>query len=245
MAGSAANAAVIAKQNFNGLDASATFTNDQVTSGSQLTNASSFNVGGPSLDFTTTWVDTHSTGTGPRVGGESGDFIGVNSFDGPNAPDVGSDGTSVSSNFNYAFNDGDGRLDLMFEMVDVSGFSSNFLSLDYWIADTGYESTDLFVISLSGGLTSSVLLSLGEPELEAQSPDDAGDAAEWNNLTNDIDAPGLGSILTLTVSADTNASVENLFVDNVVFRGNAAGVPIPATLALIGLGLFGVRLARH
>jgi hypothetical protein len=245
MAGSAANATVIAEQNFNALDDTATFTNDQVASGSQLTNASSFNVGGPGLDFNTTWIDTRSNGAGPRVGSESGDFIGVNSFGGPNAPDVGSDGAAVNSNFNFEFNDGDGRLDLVFETVDVSGFSSNFLSLDYWIADTGFESTDSFVVSLSDGFSSSVVMSLGEPELEAQSPGDAGNASEWNSLTVDIDALGLGSMLTLTVSVDTNAGAENIFVDNIVFRGAATAVPVPATLALLGLGLLGLRLARR
>ena len=220
----------IASQNFNSLTDGNAFTTDQLASGAQLTNLGSLNTDSSNgLTFATFWTDTRGVGSGPVTpSSDSSDFIGVNSFTGGNSPDVAADGTSVSSGVehNFEFNDGDGRLDLVFEAVDVSGEIDRILSFDYWIADTTYESDDGFFFTLSDGTNSQTFLNFGETELEANSSADDG-SANWNSITVDlddlIDNQGFGETLTLTVSVDTNASSENIFVDNILFAGDADG----------------------
>jgi len=219
----------IASQDFNLLDSSGTFTTDSFPVGSTealLTNDSASNVGGPGLDFQTFWSDTRGN-EGPLSGSESGDFIGVNSFAGSNAPDVSADGTPVAagSEQNFEFNDGDGRLDLVFEPVDISGFSNRILSFDYWINSTGYESSDRFSAVLSDGTTEVSLFDFGEVELEGNSAADDG-TANWTPFTVDLEpliTSGLGETLTLTISVDTNAGSENIFIDNVAFLSDVPG----------------------
>lgn len=220
------NAAVIADQNFNDLISGNTFTSDQVESGGALTNAGAINVEGAGLDFATYWFDTRDEVTGPSVGTESGDFIGVNDFTGSNAPGVSDAGVAVATGVehNFQFNDADGRLDLVFEAVDVSNFENRTLTLNYWLADTGYESDDFFIVSLSDGDTSVELYNISEVDLEALSTGDNAEAGEWNTLSVDLEdvisTNSLGSNLTLTVSADTNSGSENIFVDDIEFAGD-------------------------
>lgn len=231
-----AEGAVIASQNFNSLSDGGTVTTDMLTSGSSLTNSGSQNAN-PALGmtFNTTWVDTRGNGTGPvTASADTSDFIGVNSFSGSNAPNNSPTGTPVASGseHNFEFNDGDGRLDLTFDPVDTTGFTSRELDLAYWVAPTGFESDDSLVITLSDGITTETLLSLGEVGLEA-----VGGGAEgpWVLLNVDIDALGLGPMLTLVVSVDNNSGSENIFVDDI----QISGVPEPSTLVLIGLGGLG------
>lgn len=210
----------IASQDFNALTGS-TFTTDSLPSGGQLTNTGSFNVGGAGLGFQTFWFDTRGEGTGPVTpSNDSSDFIGVNTFSGSNAPNVAPDGTPVSSSErNFEFNDGDGRLDLVFEALNISGFSDRALRFNYWINSTGYESDDAFFFTLSDGTNSQTFLNFGEPELESNaSPDDGN--ANWKTATINLDdliSGGFGETLTLTISVDTNAGDENIFVDNIEF----------------------------
>ena len=220
----------IASQNFNSLVDGNTFTTDQLASGAQLTHLGSLNNDSSNgLTFSTFWFDTRGEGSGPVTpSSDSSDFIGVNSFTGGNAPDVAADSTSVSSGVehNFEFNDGDGRLDLVFEPVDVTGEIDRILSFDYWIADTSYESDDAFFFTLSDGTNSQTFLNFGETELETNASADDG-SANWNSVTVDlddlIDNQGFGETLTLTVSVDTNATAENIFVDNILFAGDADG----------------------
>jgi hypothetical protein len=225
----------VATQDFDALSDAGTLTTDSLPSGVQLTNAGSRNIGGPGLDFSTTWFDTRGEGTGPvTTVGDSSDFIGVNSFTGSNAPDVAPGGAPVASGVehNFEFNDGDGALVLRFESVDVSGLSNRYLSLNYWIAPTGYEADDALTISVSNGGLGIVLLGYGETELEANvSADDGTD--NWKTLEVDLDAllasSGLDpSNLILSIAADTNASVENIFVDNVSFETRVPSVIVDA-----------------
>lgn len=244
LSGVASAQVVIAGQNFNALDDSQTFNNDVFAMGSSnnlLTNAGANNVGGPGIDFQTFWTDTRGN-SGPLDGTESGDFIGVNSFAGNNAPDVGFNGTPVASGVehNFQFNDGDGRLDLVFEAVDTTGFTSRTVDVKYWInGGTGFEDDDSFVITLSDGVSTVTALSLvGEVALESAASADDG-SNNWQSLSFDLDAAGLGPVVTLTISADTNSSSENIFLDNIGFKG----VPTPGVAGLLGLG--GLLAARR
>jgi len=220
----------IASQDFDTLSDAGAETTDQNPDGSFLTNSGSFNTGvGFGLQFRSTWFDTRGVtdGLGPvTTSSDTSDFIGVNSFAGSNSPDVTSGGTAYASGsqHNFEFNDTDGRIDLVFEPVDLSGFINRTLNLDYWIADTGFESDDSLTVTLSDGTTSVTLLDLGEVELEAQSPGDAGMTTEWNILGVNLDMVladnSMNETVFLTVSVDTNSGSENIFIDNVSFDGD-------------------------
>lgn len=245
-AGSVALADTIGSQNFNALDSTGSTTLDEVTNGTLLTNAGSKNIGGAGLDFTTRWFATRpSNTTGPRtpaLDGDSSDFIGVNSFSGANNPNLGPTGVAVAAGIehNFEFNDGDGRLDLVFETVNVASYTGVTLGLKYWINNTTYESDDFFTVKLSDGLGTATVLNYGELDLEGNvSPDDGTN--NWKMLLVNVSALGLGNNLTLTVSVDTNASTENVFVDDVLFSGTP--VPEPTSLALLALG--GLIAARR
>lgn len=214
---------IVAEQDFNALSSDGTFTNDDVTNGSPLTNASSFNQGGDGLDFETFWFDTRGITDGPVDGTESGDFIGVNSFSGNNSPDVGIDGTAVQSGVeqNFEFNDADGRLDLVFEEVDLSGLTGRVLSFDYWVADTGFEETDSFSVFLADDNASVEVFALTGTELDELVKGDNGEASEWYSVTVDLDdiisTNSLSESLVMTVSVDNDSGSENIFIDNVLF----------------------------
>ena len=90
-----ASAGTVAEQTFNDLSGSA-YTTDSVKSGGRLGNGGAFNDGGPGLDFETFWIDTRGVGAGPVApGNDADDYVGVNSFGGGGAPNVGPDGTPV------------------------------------------------------------------------------------------------------------------------------------------------------
>ncbi len=249
VAGLAASALAddIAVQNFNVLDDTGTQTFDSLPAGSQLTNFGSANVGGPGMDFATFWgADTRGIGTGPvEIGNDTSDFIGANSFSGSNSPDVGPGGTAVGTGVeqNFEFNDGDGRLDLVFEPVDTDGFTDRALSFNYWINDTSWETDDFFSASISDGVNNVTLFVWGDTDLDANvSADDGTD--NWGLHSFDLeDLISNGRLaadgLILTISVDNSSSSENMFVDNVAFTG----IPAPSSVALLGLG--GLVAARR
>ena len=219
-------AGVIAEQTFNELSGSA-YTTDSLKSGGRLTNGGAFSEGGPGLGFSTFWFDTRGEGAGPVVpGGDADDYVGVNTFGGGGAPNVGPNGTPVGDGErNFEFNDGDGRLELTFTPVDVNSFENRVFSLDYWINSTDYEADDAFTVTLSDGDESASVLEFGESELEENaSADDRG--IGWRELRVELEPlfeNGLGETLTLTVAVDTNSGAENIFVDNVRFAHGAQG----------------------
>ena len=214
------SAGVIAEQTFNDLTGSA-YTTDSLESGGRLGNGGAFNDGGPGLGFETFWFDTRGVGAGPVVpGDEVDDYVGVNTFGGGGAPNVGPEGTPVGeAERNFEFNDGDGRLELVFDPVDVSGFQTRVFGLDYWINSTSYEADDAFTVTLSDGNETVSVLEFGGSDLEANaSADDRG--IGWRALRVDLEpllSDGLEETITLTVGVDTNSGAENVFVDNVRF----------------------------
>jgi len=161
---------------------------------------------GGELGFTTSFTDTRSTGeSGPVVGSESGDFIGVTNFTG----DVGSftDGTK-----GYQWNDTDGAVTLSLDSVDTTGFTSLNLNFDLFTANTGFESTDSFDVSVN----STSVLNLDDSALE--SPTYSG---VWKSESLDISSFD-GQTIDVAFTGDTNSVAENFYLDNVVITGTAA-----------------------
>jgi len=222
----------ISTQDFNDLS-TGTYTTDSLPDGSQLTNSGSYNIGGPGIDFRTYWFDTRGETNGPVTTNESSDYIGVNDYTGGGAPNVAPDGTLVGAGeHNFQFNDGDGRLDLVFDAVDISGYINRQLLLSYWINDTGYESDDTFSVTLTDGTNSQSYLNYGETELEANASADDG-TANWNSLVVDLEAlidAGFSEVLTLTISVDTNSGSENIFVDDIAFVGAVPSTNVNKTV---------------
>ncbi|WP_133469906.1 ExeM/NucH family extracellular endonuclease [Paraglaciecola marina] len=217
---------IIAEQNFNGLSSDGTYTTEAVTDGTALSNTGAFNIGGDDLDFQTYWFDSRSVGDGPidtSEGSDGSDFIGVNSYNATNSPDVSAAGVPIADGIehNFEFNDTDGRLDVVFEEVDVSGYENRQLTINYWINEDTFESDDFFTVSISDGTSNIELYSVSETVLQNLSNGDAGVASEWQTLTVDLDdlisTNSLGETLTLTVSADINSGNENIFFDDVLF----------------------------
>lgn len=220
-------------QNFNLLSDAGTFTNQSAADGILGNSGSQSADGTKGLTFATYWSATRSGEiVGPvTAANDTSDFIGVNSFAGSNAPDVAPGGASVASGteHNFEFNDGDGRLELRFDPVNLSGLSSPAIKLRYWITDTGYESDDRFEVVLTDGTASESLLSYSEPELEANASADNG-SDNWGFLSADIPATLDLTQLQLVVAVDTNAAAENIFVDNIVFDNGGLPPPPPTPL---------------
>lgn len=250
----------ILNQDFNDLSGAglSTFNTDQFgvgTSDNPLTNtAASYDgatpIVGAGTPFVTLWTDTEGD-VGPRDDdGEGGDFIGVNFFSGASAPNVDAAGDAVvAGNGNFEFNDADGRLDLVFDNIDASSVEGVQLMFDLWVNDTGFESTDSLVVTVSDGVNSATVLDFGEAELEgANVIGDTGDFAEWNNILFDVSGAGVtGDTLSVIFSVQTNSGAENIFVDNIMLVGtradNGGAVPEPTTLGLLGLA--GLALSRR
>jgi hypothetical protein len=215
-----AGAQVLGAQDFDSLTDGNT-TTEQLPDGSTLGGAATMNaVPANGMTFVSVWNDTRGEGMGPVTASDTSDFIGVNSFGGAGSPNVAADGTPVASGseHNYQVNDADGRLDVVFDPIDLSGFSAIRFSMSYWINSTGYESGDLLRVTLGDGTTTATLLSLTEPGLEQEaSPDDG--TANWRTLDVDVLALGLTDLtnVSLVVSVDVNAADENIFFDDVLF----------------------------
>lgn len=247
--------AMIAMQDFDSLDSSGTTNSDNfpaTTVDAALTNIGAAftgpgdanHPGGVGMSFATTWSDS-SGDNGPIDPPDSSDFVGVSSFTGGDAPNVAPDGTPVASGseHNFEFNDADGLLKLVFDPIDVSQYTDLGLSLDYWINDTSYENSDRLVVAVSDGVDTQILLNLDADDLEANGSADDG-TANWHSLSKAISLTG--DMLTLTIAVDNNAGTENIFVDNVAFKGTrAAEVPEPASATLLAIGAVALLRRRR
>jgi len=248
-----ASADFIAGQTFDGLNDTATETFERVPSNTELTSGSSHDANpAAGIPFSTFWVNSRGYLEGPVLSiSDPSDFIGINSDGGLNAPNINPFGVGVQSKIeqNFIFNDGDGRYELVFEPVDLSGFTNQEVSFYYWINNTSYENTDFFTVTLTDGLNTMDVLSFTNIELEANRSDDDG-TPNWNLFTADV-----GNLITnfgwdetqiqLIIKADTNSNEENIFVDEILFSGDTilvsdfgdAPAPFPGAEHTGGSGL--------
>ncbi|MCI0684044.1 MAG: hypothetical protein L0Y71_18195 [Gemmataceae bacterium] len=240
--------AVIAEQNFD-LVGSAPATNpttttDSLPNGGMLTNfgaspdplAPPANSGVPftgTLLYESFWFDTRGVTNGPvtNVDGDTSDFIGANSFAGANAPNQNPNGASFGfvsggvGQYNYEFSDSDGRIDIVFNPVDTTGFTGRTVSFAYWVnglGTTAYEGLDSLSATVTDGTNSATIINLNAAGLEAAKTTDET-ASGWHVASFAV-PDGWGSSLSLTISGDTDEADENIFIEDVVF-----GREIPGT----------------
>lgn len=151
----------------------------------------------------------------PDVGLTDGDTVGV------------TDRTSVVSAYpdglqGYEMSDCDGNFILEFDPVDLTGISNPTVSIDFFIAETGYEgdgtenesSSDrlrIYIKELSQGIETDVLNTTGSDI------NDLSIEGAWLTATVNLAS---GSEVQLVIEARTNAGVEAFFFDNILFNGN-------------------------
>lgn len=196
--------------------ASTSFEND-------MTGAQYIDTGDPSMDHdlvnntgqanvdSTTLVDlgfdAKYVNTRNSVGLTDGDWVGVTSFTGTVVSYT--DGTQ-----GYQISDPDGRMDLFFDSVDISGQGDVTVELDYFLQDTSYESTDSIRIYVDVDGTQTDLLNLSGDALEG--------FGAWNTLTAVVN----GNSAFLGVEFDSNSGSEAVYLDRVSFY--VAAIPEPS-----------------
>ncbi len=164
------------------------------------------------LGYSATFTDTR-TGTSGAVGTSDGDTIGVvtnSAFDFNVDGVVFTDGAQA-----YAFGDTDGAIALTFDTVDLSSFENVSLSLDYFVRNAMYETSngasDSFKITAVTDQGDFELLDLDPVELTAFTDGVA---------TINFEVPASVTSLQLVVEVDTNADLEEMAIDNLVIEGD-------------------------
>lgn len=138
------------------------------------------------------------------VGLTDGDFVGVGNYSG----DVGA---FTSGDQGYELSDTDGQMILTFETIDTSGAGEVNVSLDVFLADTGWEEGDVAQVGIDtdgDGVIDIALL-----DTTGQDIDDLGIEGAWMSLSTTLDADV--DEATLIVSLDSNSSSEYLYLDTV------------------------------
>ncbi|MCH2143170.1 MAG: hypothetical protein MK077_09260 [Phycisphaerales bacterium] len=164
-----------------------------------------------------TWSSWYTSNGG--VGLTDGDWVGVTSY-------TGSTGGFTDGDQAFQWTDVDGEVDMIFDAVA----GATTITLDLFILSTGYEgSNPVDFLSVSAGSWDGGLYIEG---------DDLEGYGYWMQLT----LTG-SSDAELVISLSNNSGSEGIYIDNIVWSGDA--IPAPGALALLGLaGLAGRRRRR-
>ena len=177
--------------------------------GDDITIVDSTDASAGLLGFDATWVNTRGD-----AGLSDGDFVGVTDFTGT----VGSftDGTQ-----GYQISDPDGLYRLSFDAVDLTDVGAVTVSLDYFLQETGWETSDLLKIFVVTDQGTQTLL-----DTAGQDIDDLGIEGAWNTLSVDLGADITSA--QLVVEFDSNSASEAVYLDNIAIADTVA----PAGAAL-------------
>ena len=174
----------------------------------------------PNVDYTTTGGEIgfdarYEPYDTPGDGLTDGDFVGVTDF-APTGDDPYTDGDQ-----GYQISDTDGNYILEFDQVDLTGVTDPTFSIDYFIAETGYEGDGtlnesgsdrlrIYIKDLTNGTEIDVLDTTGSDinDLAIEGSWITGTAVVLPNTT-----------IQLVIEARVNASAEAFFFDNVQVGG--------------------------
>ncbi|MEM8962212.1 MAG: IPTL-CTERM sorting domain-containing protein [Acidobacteriota bacterium] len=160
---------------------------------------------GGELGFTSFYFNTRNS-----TGLTDGDFVGPTAFTG----DVGAftDGTQ-----GFQIQDADGKMTVTLDTVDLTGFTSPSVSLDYFVVSTNWESDDLarIWVEIDGGTEIDILNTTGSDI------DDLMIEGSWELGTANLTG---ATMATLRFELDSNAAAESIYIDNIMFLGTPAVV---------------------
>lgn len=188
-------------------------------------------IGGSEIGFTSSFTPNADTGTAGLAGGQE---LGI----------------STQADDNGGFTDGlqgykaeniDGLLTVTFDPVGVATYATSYVSLDIWVADTGWEDDNGNGPNGGDGLRiynvfedNSIMDFVNTFGLD---PDDVWDTpgapveGEWVTLTQSISGRSTSS---LVVEFQSDKGKEEVYIDNVRYL---APEPSTAFFSLLGLGL--------
>ncbi len=165
---------------------------------------------GGELGFSSYYYNTRND-----VGLTDGDYVGVTSY-------TGTVGSFPDGSQGFEFSDCDGKMTTTFDEVDLSGHSNAYISLEYFVQETGWESDDYIRIwvVVDGGTEIDLLNTSGSDI------DDLGIEGAWDTL--EIAISGY-TTATLKVELESNSSSEALYIDNIVFSEQPVSAIEPAS----------------
>lgn len=155
------------------------------------------------------------------VGLTDGDFVGVT-----NNP--GAAGSFPHGSQGFVMQDTDGIMITTLDVVNLTGYTNPTVSLDLFINDTGWETSDVVRawVTVDGGIEIDLINTTG------QDIDDLSLEDSWMNLQ-----VGLAGYTTaqLSFELESNSTDETIWIDNIEFEGSP--VPVPGAFWLLGTGL--------
>ncbi|WP_203296622.1 choice-of-anchor I family protein [Luteirhabdus pelagi] len=173
----------------------------------------------------------------PSDGLTDGDFVGVTDFTG----DVGAYTDGLQG---YQMSDTDGNMIVEFDAVDFDGFVNNQIRLDYYVNETGYEGDGttndsgndrirIYIKDLTNATEIDIL------NTEGSDINDLGIEGAWQSTTtaipDNIDAQ-------LVVELRSNSGSEAIYLDNIIFEGEADVPPVEFSITEIFSGQSGTDL---
>ncbi|MEM9840529.1 MAG: cadherin-like domain-containing protein [Pseudomonadota bacterium] len=155
------------------------------------------------LGYNAEWFDTRDA-----EGLADGDFVGVTNF----TREVG---TFTDGARGYRISDPDGLYRLSFDAVDLSAVGAVTVSLDYFLQETGWETSDVLNVYVVTDQGTQTLLDTSGLDI-----DDLDIEGVWNSLSVDLGAD-VGNA-QLVVEFDSNASSEAVYIDNISIQDTQA-----------------------
>jgi len=174
----------------------------------------------PFVDFTSTGGElgfnaSYSPYDTPGTGLTDGDFVGVTDAS-PSGSNPYPDGAQ-----GYIMSDIDGNFILEFDPIDTGVNNITSMTMDYFIADTGYEGDGtqnetgsdrlrIYIKDLTNATEIDILDTTGNDinDLEIQ--------GAWIHADLDL-SPLIGSTVQLVIEARTNSAAEAFYFDNIIF----------------------------
>ena len=192
------------------------------------------------IGFTSWFIPNEYTMASPSNRGlADGDWFGVTAYTGGGVESY-PDGVQ-----GFQMSDTDGFAQL--RMAEVSGATS--VSFSVFFPNTGWETSnphDSFAVGFGvAGVDTGNLLDSGDEDLDDWFGTAAIDEGGWSFLTFDLTMLGV-STGSLQFTFESNATSEQVFIDNIVFEGQSSGPVVPGAGGLaVLIGVAGIRRRRR